>query len=102
MTSRGVLMYISDQTVIVRLYGSGMRVVPVFTDQHHASRLPFARQHQSIRASRPTIGILLSSQMRAGSFRAHVTDVKESGDIMVTDMLPAVPSSMTGLAVGQW
>lgn len=50
MTSRGVLMYISDQTVIVRLYGSGMRVVPVFTDQHHASRLPFARQHQSWKA----------------------------------------------------
>lgn len=50
-----------------------------------------------------TPGIANSSlaQMNAGSHRAHVTDVKESGDAMENVLLPATSPSMNKLAVGQ-
>lgn len=41
------------------------------------------------------------AQMNACSHRAHVTDVKESGDAVENVMLPATSSSMNKLAVRQ-
>lgn len=57
---------------------------------------------QNTRRGRPAIRAQLSSQMRAGSRWALVTDMKESGETVAIVKPPATSSSMTGLAVGQW
>lgn len=56
---------------------------------------------QNTRRGRPAIRARLSSQMRAGSCWAHVTDMKESGETVAIVKPPATSSSTTGLAVGQ-
>ena len=75
-------------------------VGPVLTAQHCAAQMAFMREHWWLGelADPPPP---FSSQMRAGSHRAHVTAVNKSGDKVVNLMLPVTSSSMTGLTVGQ-
>ena len=54
------------------------------------------------RIGKSTTGALYFSQIRAGSPRAPVMDVKESGEDKENTMLPASSFRMTGLVVGQW
>ncbi len=75
---------VSDQTVRNRLHEGGMRawhpvVGTVLTALHHAARLAFAWEHQNWQVHHCAP---FSSQIRAGSHWAHVTDVKEFGDAM--------------------
>lgn len=56
---------------------------------------------KNTRTGRSTTRTLFSSQLKAGSHRAHMTDVKESGDTVPNVMLFASTSNMTGLAMSQ-
>ncbi|KAI4888818.1 hypothetical protein NFI96_023925, partial [Prochilodus magdalenae] len=96
-------VHVSAQTVRNRLHEDGMRarhpqMGVVLTAQHRAGacHLP-----ENSRIGKFATGALCSSQMKAGSHWAHVTDVTESGDAVESDLLPATSLSMTSLAVGQ-
>ena len=56
---------------------------------------------ENTRIGKSATGALYFSQMRAGSPRAPLIDVKESGEDKENAMLPATSFSMTGLVVGQ-
>lgn len=52
---------------------------------------------ENTRIGRSATAVPFSSQMRTGSHRAHVTDVKECGHAMVNIMLPVTSLSMPSL-----
>lgn len=94
---------VSDQTIRNRLHEGGLRaqrpvVGPVLTAQHSGARLAFPI---NTRIGGSATDALCFSQMSAGPTRAHVTDVKGSGEDKENVMLPATSFNMTGLVVGQ-
>lgn len=60
--------------------------------------LTFAWEHLTTGSTKT--GALFSSQLKGGSRKVHVTDMKQSGGANV--MLPAASCSMTPLALGHW
>ena len=58
-------------------------VGPVLTAQHLAARLP-----ENTRIGRFGLGVPCSSNMKGGSELAHVTGVKEYGEVVGYVMLP--------------
>ena len=86
---QATLVHVSDQTLRNRLHEGGVRarcslVGPVPSTVQHYCHLP-----ENTRIGKFAIGASFSSQMRAGSQLAHVTDEKESLDAAANVMLLA-------------